>query len=286
MVGLLALSLLLVGDPSDQTALHPVLRLDNGVIWKSYQEGRAEAKKKTKFQNLERRFARDVGRVRSPTGQSWTSPYAVFLPPHAVGLFVGYNEQREYVTPERFEKEMIELETNPPAAADRRIRFFANLYAWPGVSEWDSSINRAANPRDVREVRFVLIVDGDEDRPVHPLVRPSPSGEATLDGSVTIPEVHTVQGSSTTTSSARASGSGGWVSAYGTSTTTSTVTYVSHRVMGYEAFNAQYVLEFPLYDKTGRPHVTPASKRLTLKIVRWNGEHSADFNLKDYEFKK
>lgn len=265
--------------------IHPVLKLDNGVIWKAYQEGREAAKKKVAFQTIERKFAKDVGKVRAPQ-RGWTAPYAVFLPPHAVGLLVGFNDQRQYISVEQFEKQMIELATNPPKDEDRRIRFFANLYAWPGMSEWDGSINRAANPRDVRDVKFVLIVDGDEDHAIHPLVRPTPESEATIDGSVTIPEVNTITGSSTTNSTATAYGSGGWASGSGTSRTTSTVTYVTHRVMGFDAYNAQYSLEFPLFDSKGRAYVTSETKKLTLKIVRWNGEHSADFILKDYLPKK
>lgn len=276
---LLALSIsALVGAQAD---LSPLFELDPSRLRAAYAAGRSAASKKTKIEALVRPWCQDVGRVRSPKGLSFTAPYVALVLPVVSSMVDGFNAQREYRDDKQHEKLLAELQSNPPQPKDRRIRLIADLYAWPGISDWNHSINRSASQADVKDVKFVLLIDGL--KPVHPVVRPTALSEAVMDGSVSIPEYHTIHGASTTTSRAVATGSdGSSATATGTSNTSSTVTYVTHAIQGFSAYQATYSLEFPLYDESGVPLVSRSTKKLVLKVIRPDGEHTGVFDLEKY----
>jgi hypothetical protein len=260
-----------------QTAtLHPAFALDRPVLDAAYDLGREEAKKKMKFEEIVRKYCVDLGRVRAP-GPGWTAPYAFILLPHVAQEINGWQDQHNYT--DRAARDAAADESQKTLdPKDRHVWFVADLYAWPGINEYDNSINRAANERDVRDVKFVLLIDGDESHPLHPGAKPTETGATRYDGTVTIPEYRTVYGTSNTNASAV--GSGGWARA--NATTTSTVNYVDFSVSGYSAYQATYRLMFSITDKDGKPLVTDKTKELTLIVVRENGEHRAKFRLANY----
>lgn len=249
----------------------------------AYERGRAEAKANVRIEKLLRKWTKDVGKVRSPDRQSWTAPFAIFQTPAEGAELQGFNDQREYRDSwDQIKKTYAAFRANNVA---RKIYFFVRLLAWPGIENWYGSINRAANAADVRDVKFVLLVDGET--PIHPLIRPTPTADVVMNGTVAIPEYHTIYGDSSTNSTATATGSdGSSATAVGVSRTSSTVSYTTTSVQGYEVYMADYVLEFPMCDPQGKPYVTPKSKNLSLKIIRWNGEHSGEFRLSDYQLSK
>ena len=256
--------------------LHPIFVLDKDAMLKSYDQGRKLAKDKVSQQALVRPWSKDVGKVRSPSGQSWTAPFAMFIPPVGAMRFMGYSHGREYVDRESgladFERDM----ASPVKPEDRRIRFRAVLFSWPGISDLNHQINRHANEADVKDIKFVVLVDNE--RPIHPAVRPTLQGEAKFTGTERIPERHTIYGSSEGTATASSSGGTATVK----SNTTSTVTYTTFTVEAFNVYQAVYDLEFPLYKPDGSPYVSKDTKELVLKVIRPSGEHSATFKLNDY----
>lgn len=249
--------------------LHPAFVIDGPALASAYEEGRKLGKSKIKSEKLLRQWIVDLGKVRSPEGQSWTAPEALLQTPTNAAIYSGWSDEREYIEPVDGLKKLKEFYEKPIADKDRRINIVANLLAWPGISDWDHSINRAANPDDVRDVKFVLLVDGK--KALHPAASPEKMTEATFDGSVSIPEYNTIYGSSSTSG------------ASGSSQTTSTVLYTTFDVESYSVYKAEYRLKFRLYDpETGEPYVNKDTKTLTLKVVRGNGEHSAVFQLSKF----
>lgn len=274
---MLVATLILAAQAAD---LHPAFELDPEIMVKEYRAGREYAKKKGKIDRLAREFSLDIGRTRSPDGWSFTAPYATLLTPYAVAKLRGFEDQRSYDDEKPFLDEMAELKERPIPPADRRLRLGVALYAWPGVNTFNNAINRRADPDDVRRVKFVLLIDGD--KALKPVVEPDKISESDLSGGVTIPEYNTVYGQSRTDSTATATGTGGSATVIGRSKSSSTVTYVTHRVDEFSAYEASYLLEFPLFDENGKPYITKNTKKITIKAIRENGEHSGTFDLGRY----
>ncbi|MBS1724171.1 MAG: hypothetical protein JSS66_14600 [Armatimonadetes bacterium] len=261
--------------PLADDELHPIFSMNPDILRAAYARGREAAKSKNGIQKLIDPFDIDIGKVRSPSNVRWQAPRALFRPPFVTLEIKGYQDAREYKDNSEA-MASIKAQTDPPTPPEnRRIRFFVQLFAWPGINDYTGAILRDARQEDVRDVKFVVLIDGDPARAVHPYVKPTATSEATYDGSVSIPEFNTVSSSSSGTASA--SGSGGYAS--GTYNSTSHVTYVTHRTEEYSSYQADYELEFPLYDKNGNPYVTAKTKKLVLKVVRPTGEHTGVWEL-------
>lgn len=259
-------------------SLHPSFVMDEERLRASYADGRDAAKKGAKQEKLFRDYTVDIGKTRSARGWSFTAPCATLVTPSFWAKINGFFDQREYNDEKQFTANLADALKDGPQ--DRNIKFLVFLAAWPGVNDYNKSINRSANPNDVRDVKFVLIVDG---KTILKPIVVTKEGERNMTGEVAIPETHTATGSSNTTASGSAIGSNG---TYATGTysakTSSTVTYSTTRIEAFDAYFANYTLRFPLFDSDGRPYITPATKELTIKVVRANGEHSGTFRLDKY----
>lgn len=274
------LSVLTVSPSPVQPSPHPAFQINPDAMQKAYDAGREAAKKKVKPWTYARPWSKDIGKVRSPPGQSWTAPYAILMTPTVFAGGMGLEDGRLYEDDTKFKGIIKSAKENPPQPKDRRIRLIVMLYAWPGISDWDGSLNRSAKEADVRDVKFVLLIDGE--KPLHPLVKPSPTATETSDGTVAIPEAHTIYGSSTSGATGTYSGTGGFGTAAGTGWATSTVTYYTSRIENYSTYFASYALEFPMYDDSGKCLVPPSTKTLVLKVIRPDGEHTGVFKLDDF----
>lgn len=248
---------------------HPLFTIDSDVIKRSYGLGRDMCKRKAKPTALVAGYYKEVGKVRSPAWQHWQAPYAVFCPPLLAAELLGFEDQRQYNDTSNLDK-VIELYKAVKKPEERHIRFIVNLYAWPGVNDYNGAVNRVANAQDVKNVHFVMIVDGDADHAIHPLIAPTQGETEAGTGTYDIPEYHTVYGSSITSTP------------YGSISSSSTYSFYTERLASYNYYRCAYNLAFPLYDKEGKPYITPQTKTITLKIIYPTGEHSATYTLSDY----
>lgn len=267
-----------VGQGQDQ--IHPALRIDPTAMEAAYDRGRNQAKKKVKPRNFSRTWERDLGKVRSPSGQSWRAPYAILLTPLVQAEGMGFKDEKEYEDDSKFRAMIKSVKDSPPSSAERHLRFYVDLFAWPGKSDWDDSIIRGAREADVKSVKFVVLIDGQ--KPLHPIVRPNPTAEATMDGTVSIPEANTIYSNSSSQVYGNVIGPGGFATGSATGWSSSTVTYFTNRIQAYNAYEAVYFLEFPLFDPSGKCYITPDTKQVVLKVVREDGEHTGVFVLDDF----
>lgn len=278
----LALTLAVVAIvPNMQTELHPAFVFDRALMVRDYAAGKEAAKKKTKPDEVMRMQTIDIGKARSAKGWSFTAPYATLYTPTFWSRLRGFRDQTNYDDDKAFQASLEEGLSMP--VADRAIQFYVFLAAWPGVNDYNKSINRHANERDVRDVKFVLLIDND--KILKPIVV-NATGESNLSGTVAIPEQHTITGASTSSGTATATGTGGSATGTYRSRTSSSVTYTTTRVESFNAYFAGYTLRFPMFDPDGKPYVTPQTKELTIKVVRPDGEHSGTFKLAKYTPKK
>lgn len=207
-----------------------------------------------------RGYNRDLAKIRSGRNRSWTAPYAVLTTPMLIAFDRGIEDARSYrkTDPMTLAADLIPL----GGYACFRVR----LFAWPGVKSFSGAINRSANIEDVKNVRFALVVDGDADHALLPILDPIPTNLTARTASQDIPE--TVTG----TTSATVTSNGESASGY------SSYTIYAQRTQNYDWFYADYTVVFPL-SASGQSTISSETKRLELKEIFPGGEHSVSFTL-------
>lgn len=258
---MLASSIYLLWLASHQAAkYHPILDLyDLQTLQQAYDKGRKVAEHiKNADDALPGRFRKNIGKVRSPDGADWWPPHCIIWTPTAYAYWKGWNDGKDY-NPRYDALHMFKPYENSILSIQ------VNTAAWPGVSDWDLKINRQANPDDVRDLKFVLFVDGNRENPIKPIVANN-TGNTSGSGSLIIPEIKTQSVNVTT------SGTGGY------SDNTSSVTYNTFVVNNYSCYTASYNLLFN-FNSNGKSLLPPTAKTLELLIIYRSGEHYAKFNL-------
>ena len=229
-----------------------------------YAKGRADAKRKVNIDDLSDHYRKDLGKVRSPKGWMWRASSAVLLTEPFNWWDAGYKDGRAYRDSASFDATVARAAADPAAWASRirTLDLSVILNAWPGVNQNRTGFTYSAKESDVRDVEFVILVDGDPRQALHPIL---PELRSTT--------VQTGEVASSRPATALVS------NAYGTSTVNYTVT--DYR--GYKGYTAKWRLAFPLYSASGVPTVTARTKRLVLKVIRPVGELTTTFNLGDYK---
>jgi hypothetical protein len=250
--------------------VNSLFSLDADLMRRSYEAGRKACKDKEKADALMRPYYREIGKVRTPIFQHWHAPYAVFQPPYLRAQLLGFEDERLY-NDDKGLKDMLADDEQNPDCDQKHVWFFVNLFAWPGVNHMTGGVNRAANPDDVKDLHFVMIIDGDKEHAVHPIAAPIPGKSEAGEGSYSIPEFDTVYSKSVTRTP------------FGTVRSTSSYTFYTERQNSFNYYRAEYHLMFPLYDASGSPYLTDKTKTVELKVIYPSGEHSALYKLADYK---
>ena len=244
----------------DTKSLHPLMVIDSANLKSCYAKGRDMFKHKQSLDSYLGPYVRQIGTVRSPSiFHPWTPPKVVFEPPAVVAVMTGYQDARLYDDSSKFDKELEDIANDKPS--DRQIHFAAMLFAWPGISTWNNAVNRAANPDDVKDVHFVMLLDGDPEKPVHPTIDPTLVSSNAGSGSYSIPEVDSMSVT--------------------TGRRTSYYNFYTEKQANFNYYRAVYQLSFPLYGPDGNPYITKSTKHVVVKVIYPSGEHTADFPLAD-----
>jgi hypothetical protein len=249
--------------------VHPVFAGDESVIRKSYEEGRQARKRKKNLHYLLGPWRKDLAKVRMPSSKSWTAPNAVLVTPCLLATLSGYFDEMTYQPAEAGLSKLLETMKGTKD-------FFVvvvNLYAWPGISDWDHSINRPAKQEDVTDVQFLILVDGKQ--VIRPIYSDTTSAPQKIEG--TIPHLTIDQITVESSISGSIYANGDIASIYASKT--STVYQFDIKRESYTAYAATYFLVFPLLDDKGKPIITADTKKLVFKAVRPTYEHTCVFDL-------
>lgn len=254
---------------AQELQVHPVFAGSEDAIRKSYEYGRQERKRKKSLHYLLGPWRKDLAKVRMPSSESWTAPNAILATPALFATLTGYFDEMAYESAESGLNKVMELLKSTKD-------FFVvvvSLYAWPGISDWDHSINRPAKKEDVTDVQFLILVDGKQViRPIYSDTMSAPQEIKDATSRLTIkPSI--VQ--SSISGSIYESGDIAGIYA----SRTSTVYQFDIEREGYTAYAATYFLVFPLLDDKGKPIITADTKKLVFKAVRPTYEHTCVFDL-------
>lgn len=244
---------------------HPALENDKDALLKIYAEAR---QKKVKLDSVWSKFTDDLGKVRTPMGMYWNPPRATLFTGRCWAACRAAQDLKEYNDPSEFQALLPNQSAGKSPAAVLTI--IADLWAWPGISDWDGSINRAASESEVNRVKFVLLTDDTPPKVIRPTVVIN-GEQQEFTGQYGIPKQETV----TTNSSTTVSGSTGNVNV----NSWSTATFQTFQVEDYRAYNAEYTLRFKILDEKGDPLVKNTHKKLTFKVIRPSGEWTVKWNL-------
>lgn len=223
-------------------------------------------KEKNFDETLSKGNRKDLAKVRSPDQQKWWNPTVLVFNDYLIGQYLGWDDRVNYRGSESSSQRFGRLQ---PDTNFVRESFFvrANLVAWPGISDFDDSINRNANPSDIRDVKFVILLDGNPEKALHPIIQHQVS-KLTGESSYSIPEL------SQSTTNIQSSGTQGYFSQ------TSTVTYASQSTQDFTYYTASYDLYFPLF-QNGKVTIPRSTKFLEFISIRNGGEHKVKFYLNE-----
>lgn len=272
---LLVIAMLLLGVgitwrvQAQELQVHPVFAGTEEVIRKGYEYGRQERKRKKSLHYLVGPWRKDLAKVRMPSSESWTAPNAILATPALFATLCGYFDEMSYEPTETGLKKAMEIAKGP----NRFFIVVVNLYAWPGISDFDGSITRPAKKEDVSDVQFLILVDGKQ--VVRPIFSETAGAPQEIQDSTSRLTVNPIFIQSTQSGSAY--GGGNIVNMYASST--STVYQFDIVRQSYTAYAATYFLAFPLYDSEGKPIITADTKTLVFKAVRPTYEHTCVFDL-------
>lgn len=254
---------------AQELQVHPVFAGSEDTIRKSYEYGRQERKRKKSLHYLLGPWRKDLAKVRMPLSESWTAPNAILATPALFATLCGYFDEMTYEPAEAGLKKAMEVAKGPKSF----FMVVVNLYAWPGISDWDGRITRPAKKEDVSDVQFLILVDGKQ--VIRPIFSEMGGAPQEIQGSTSRLAVSPVFIQSTQSGSAY--GDGNIINMYASST--STVYQFDVVREGYTAYAATYFLAFPLFDNEGKPIITAGTKTLVLKAVRPTYEHTCVFDL-------
>jgi hypothetical protein len=161
-----------------------------------------------------------------------------------------------------------------------QARFVVDLMSVPVVTR-NGRIRRTADSDDVQVTRFVLTDDKD-----NVYYASDTSASEVKSGTEQFSGVGVIQHTDTsqvnTSGSATAYGTGGTVQAYGNSTSTGTYHYNEYIPwsQSHPYYEARYTVSFALFDKDGKPVIKNDVKKITLHIIKPNGEQQVEYELK------
>ncbi|HWP30335.1 MAG TPA: hypothetical protein VNK96_01220 [Fimbriimonadales bacterium] len=239
--------------------IHPAFVGQPDLLRKYYNEGREWRKKKKNLSELLQKKGcnKDIGKVRSLRGESWQAPNVTILTPNCLSVICGFLDEMEYVNNEAGEQIVLDKLKGPMPIAV----FLVDLYAWPGTSGISNQyIKRAARPEDVQDISFVLFADNEKD-PIRTVFREGDSKPVEITGTSEQSDLR----------SARIYSKGEYT----------TVFYNTIRTETYTAYNAKYLVVFPLKNEKGQVLISADAKSISFGAYRITHEHKADFILTD-----
>lgn len=239
--------------------VHPAFVGVPAKLSQHYRAGVEWRKKKKTMRELLRTngWQKDIGTVRSLRGHVWEAPSVTLLTPNAVAAISGFVDEMEYSDTKTGEAKIIDA----LAGARKTLEVFVDLYAWPGVGGlYNQFVERPARPEDVRDIQFVVLVNGNRNDVMKPIFKENMGQPVEISGSSRQSDFRTI---------GVHSADGGY----------STVYYTTYRTEDYTAYHASYHVVFSLFDESGVPLVRPLSRTLSFRAFRVTHEHKAEFDL-------
>lgn len=273
------LTLALLGEDPVQ---HPAFSSNPDEMRKVYA---TQVKKKTRWDILYGKQLEDLGKVRTPPGLYWDPPRASIMTPKLWAALMGAQDGREYNDSKQFE-DYLSKRPGDANAPTEIVKIYADLWAWPGISDWDAAINRTADESEVKNVKFVLLTDDVPPRVMKPFIIEN-GKEKEVESNYGIPEYNTITGTSDSKIDAKGtstSSNGTTTRSTGTATvrTASTVTYKTVKAQSATAYNAGYQLVFRIVDADGKPIIRKENKKIIFKVIRPTGEWTVKWNLDQF----
>ena len=216
------------------------------------------------FMKFVGRWEKPLGIVRAPSSWGWLPPSAVIFTPASYWEATGFQAGRRYQAEDQYKAQAQAFGNQP-----QYLVATVFLYAWPGIRGLHH-ISRPAVEADVKDVTFALLPDGDAEKAILPASQPVQYSSSDIEGAV-----------ATTEPNAASFFSSGYGPA-GYYSGRSTVFYSQVLTQGYNAYQATYMVFFPIVNKDGSWLIRASTKTLVLKVVYPSGEHSATFKISDF----
>ena len=256
-------------------SLHPTFRLTAEQVKVALNKGEEYAKKKKMPKDFLGRYRQQPRWVRGQSGKVHES-YVYCLNMDGLPLTM-----EAYTAKTRYEPYSVAPEYLDGGMYMKSIQFDVLLTDVPKVPKWRWQHYDAADPVNVKAIRFVL----ENDKGTLIQSETGSLDTSTTSGEMRFSRVRSIPNTSTTrtTYDARASvtGSGGYAYGYGSGSSTSTSTWYSYHAWSetHPYYQARYNVEFPLFGADGRAFIGPDTKKFILHIVMANGEQQVEYKL-------
>lgn len=274
LVGVVALTA--VANPTSQsqepakTGIHPAFDPGPAVLDQLWKKGFSEAAKKKDDHWIFDKLKRGIGKVRTNVwGQTETVSWFWLWLPEALIYREGFSAKKQYWPDEEVAASKRLLE-DPEFAHPTDIAVSGLLSIQPSFGGSGSSIDRSANPADLKGVRVVLAVG---DKVYQPIAQPGDLPFVADTGSYT----RTSQRSSTSTTNVNGSVGGSEVALKGRTTN-----YYTEVISGnYRYYEAHFDARFLLFEKDGTPRIPADTKEVSFIVIYGPNERRATYKLSD-----
>lgn len=273
---LLLLSLVQTQVAPPQSQLHNAIDPGPEVLQKMWDKGFKDANKKKGDDWIYNKLTRGIGKVRTNVfGATKTVSYFLLVPPEAVAYSQGFDARRKYWSDEEVARSKTFIASNelshPGSLVVRGL-----LSIQPSFGGYGSFMDRAANARDIEDVRVVLQVG---DHIYQPLVQPGniPFKEGVGAYTRSVPRSETSYTDFSGTYGRSSDPTRNHFS--GDATTTS---YYTEIVSGnYRYYEANFDATFSLFDPDGKPRIPADVKEINFIVIYGRNEHKATYRMSD-----
>ncbi len=261
----------------DQSKLPEALQVDPGTLIKIYAAGQKDSTHARALEGAVSNFRRGIGTIRDDAFTHETVSWLWMRAPEMDVYVSGFRAGKQYFSDAENQKYLDKLK-DQVSGGRKVLGFTGNLNIFPSFGGVYATIDRNADPADLKGVRVVLQVG---DKILQP--RSRPGDLAFVEGSGVQTSAIPQQSTSTTTTeeSATAYGSGGYARATGTDTSTTTNYYTIVQSSKYSYYSGNFTVIFDLFDKDGNALIPSNTKEITAIVIYGANQRKATFNLND-----